>query len=129
VNETFKSGNFNPQTTPFYNAAAFALPAPFTFGDEGRALPHARNWGTENEDLTVSKRTNIAESVNLDIRASFFNAFNRHILIAPVGGTTFGTPFQAVGTPGCSGPFACGYGAVTSSSGPRVIQLSAAVTF
>jgi hypothetical protein len=129
VRQTNKSSNFNPQTTPFYNPAAFSLPAPFTFGDEGRSLPHARNFGTENEDLTIAKKTTIAESLVLDFRASFFNAFNRHIFIAPVGGTTFGTPFQAAGTAGCSGPFACGYGAVTSSSGPRVIQLSLALTF
>lgn len=129
VNETNKSSNFNPQSTPFYNLAAFALPAPFTFGDEGRSLPHARNFGTENEDLTLQKKTKIAETVSLNIQAAFFNAFNRHIFGAPVGGTPFGTPFQAAYTPGCSGPFACGFGAVTSSSGPRVIQVSAALTF
>ncbi len=130
VNETNKSSNFNPATTPFWNPAAYSVPADFTFGNEGRSLPHARNFGTENEDLTIAKKTQIAERATIDFRASLFNAFNRHIFQAPnPSSTPFGTPFAPAGSPGCTGPFACGFGAVTNSSGPRVIQFGLKLSF
>lgn len=130
VSQTNKSSNFNPDSTPFFNPAAFALPAPFTFGNEGRSLATARNFGTKNEDFTIGKKTRIAEGATIDFRASFFNAFNRHIFQAPGGfSTPYGTPFQAAGTPGCSGPFACGFGAVTSTSGPRAIQFGLNISY
>jgi len=130
VRQTNKGSDFNPDNTSFFNAAAFSLPADFTFGNEGRSLPAARNFGVKNEDFTIGKKTRIAESAFVDFRASFFNAFNRHIFQAPGGfSTPFGTPFQAAGTNGCSGPFACGFGAVTSTSGPRTIQFGLNITY
>jgi hypothetical protein len=130
VAQTNKSSDFNPNTTSFFNAAAFSLPADFTFGNEGRSLPAARNFGVKNEDFTIGKKTRIAEGSFIDFKASFFNAFNRHIFQAPGGfSTPFGTPFQAAGTPGCTGPFACGFGAVTSTSGPRTIQFGLNITY
>ena len=130
IKQTNVGGNFNPDSTSFYNAAAFSLPADFTFGNEGRSLPHARTFAWKNEDFTIGKKTKIAESANLDFKASFFNAFNRHIFQAPGGfATPLGTPFQPVGSPGCSGPFACGFGAVTSASAPRVIQFGLSITY
>jgi hypothetical protein len=132
VAQTNKSLNFNPDTTSFFNPAAFSVTPDFTFGNEGRSLPHARNWGTKNEDFTIAKKTRIAESASIDFRASFFNAFNRHIFQAPGGfATPLGTPFQAAGSDpnNCPGPFACGFGAVTSSSGPRAIQFGLSITY
>lgn len=132
--ETNKGPNFQPGSTPFYNINAFALPAPFTFGNEGRTLPHARGFGPMNENFTLGKKTFLyGERVGLDFRAEFFNIFNRHIyqapVGAPVGGTPFSTPFEPAESPGCPSPFACGFGAVTSASGPRNIQFSLKVTF
>ncbi|MGH9439428.1 MAG: hypothetical protein ACRD22_16435, partial [Terriglobia bacterium] len=128
--ETNKSSSFQPATTGFYNLNAFALPAPFTFGNEGRTLPHARGFASMNENFTLGKKTFIyGERVGIDFRAEFFNIFNRHIYQAPVGGTPFGTPFDPVGSPGCPGPFACGFGAITSASGPRNIQFSMRITY
>lgn len=132
VAQTNKSSNFQPASTPFFNAAAFALPAPFTFGDEPRALDHARTYGGRNEDFVLEKETALlGEKAKLSIRAEFFNLFNRHIYQAPNGAfaTPLGVPFQAVGSPGCPGPFACGFGAVTSASGPRTIQFGLKITY
>lgn len=134
VAETNRSSNFQPATTPFFNPNAFALPAAFTLGNEGRTLPHARAFPSVNEDLTLGKMTYIYdERIGLDFRAEFFNAFNRHIYGVPgasLSGTSpFGTPFLPVGAPGCPGPFACGFGAVNSASGPRIIQFGLRVTF
>jgi len=132
VAQTNKAGNFQPDTTPFFNAAAFAVPAPFTFGNEPRALDHARAWGNQNEDFVIEKETGLlGEKAKLNFRAEFFNLFNRHIYQAPNGAfaTPLGTPFQSVGSPGCPGPFACGFGAVTSASGPRTIQFGLKISY
>jgi hypothetical protein len=136
VSQTNKSGNFQPANTPFFNAAAFAVPAPFTFGNEARALDHARAWGNQNEDFVIEKETGLlGEKAKLSFRAEFFNLFNRHIYNvnqnsgADVFATPLGTPFQAVGSPGCPGPFACGFGAVTGASGPRSIQFGLKISY
>jgi hypothetical protein len=130
VNQTNKS-NLNPSTTPFWNPAAFTVPDPFTFGNEPRSLSSARTFGSRSEDFSLGKRTRLfGESAAVDFRAEFFNIFNRHIYQAPSGfATPLGTPFAAAGSPGCPGPLACGFGAVTDSSGPRTIQFGLKITY
>ncbi len=131
VNETNKSSNFNPFTTSFWNPAAFSLPAPFTFGDESRSLAGARFFGTRNEDLSFGKKTHLwGEYATLDIRAEFFNIFNRHIFIPNVGGPNLSVPFEAAGSSStCPGPFACGFGSISNSTGPRNIQFGFIITY
>jgi Carboxypeptidase regulatory-like domain/TonB dependent receptor len=133
------ASNFNPSTEPFWNPAAFT-PAEncatsattCAFGNEGRSLPLARSFGGKNEDFTIGKKTHlIGEKATVDFQASFFNMFNRHIYSTPsnVFGPSLQTPFIAAGQPGCSGPTACGFGAVTGSSGPRIIQFGLKITY
>ncbi len=132
VRETNKSGNFQPAATSFYNSAAFALPSEFTLATEPPDLDHARDWGGRNEDFVLEKDTRlIGEKATIKFRAEFFNLFNRHIYTGQGGAwaTPFTTPFEPVGSPGCSGPFACGFGAVTGSSGPRSIQLGLKIEY
>ena len=136
VSQTNKS-NFNPTTTPFWNPAAFTpatncATSACTFGDEPRSLSTARTFGGKNEDFTIGKKTHlIGEKATLDFQASFFNMFNRHIYSTPsnVFGPSLQTPFIAAGQPGCSGPLACGFGAVTGSSGPRIIQFGLKLSY
>jgi hypothetical protein len=130
VSQTNKS-NFNVATTPFWNPAAFTVAAPFTFGNEPRSLAGARTFGGRNEDVTLGKKTHLfGEKALVDFRASFFNIFNRHIYSAPGGfSPNLATPFQPAGSPGCSGPLACGFGAVTDSSGPRTIQFGLKIEY
>lgn len=61
---------------PYFNAAAFSRPAPFTFGNVSRTLPDVRNPGVNNWDLLIEKRFAFTERVGLDFRTEFFNAFN-----------------------------------------------------
>ncbi len=136
VSQTNKSSNFNTASTPFWNPNAFTLPGALTFGNEPRSLSSARTFGGRNEDFTLGKKTRLfGESAAIDFRAEFFNIFNRHIYSAPSGfSTPLGTPFTPAGgtLPGggtCSGPFACGFGAVTDSSGPRTIQFGLKITY
>jgi len=131
VPQTNKS-NFNPTTTPFWNPAAFTPAAAFTFGNEPRSLSTARSFGGRNEDFTIGKKTHlIGEKAMLDFQASFFNMFNRHIYNTPsnVFGPSLQTPFIAAGQPGCSGPLACGFGAIAGSSGPRIIQFGLKISY
>lgn len=132
VTQTNK-GDFNPFNTPFWNPNAFAVPAPFTFGDEPRSLADARFFATKNEDFTLGKKTRLwGERATLDFRAEFFNLFNRHIFVPNVGGPQLGTQaFTSpnAANPNCPGPFACGFGAVTSTSSPRNIQFGLRFTY
>jgi Carboxypeptidase regulatory-like domain len=125
--------DLNPLTTPFFNANAFAAPAPFTFGDEPRTLASARTFGGRNEDITIGKKTRIGERGVIDFRAEFFNIFNRHIYEQPGGpggfATQLGTPFVPAGGPGCQQAFACGFGAITSATGPRAIQFGLKIEY
>jgi hypothetical protein len=132
VQETNKSGSFQPATTSFYNPAAFALPAPYTFGNESHSLDHARDWGGKNEDFVLEKGTRlVGDKATIKFRAEFFNLFNRHIYTGQGGAwaTPITTPFEPAGSPGCSGSFSCGFGAVTSASGPRNIQLGLKIEY
>jgi hypothetical protein len=139
------ASNFSPTTEPFWNPAAFTpaenCAAPATtcaFGNEGRSLPLARSFGGKNEDFTIGKKTRlIGEKARIDFQASFFNMFNRHIYSTPsnVFGPSLQTPFlpaghtDATGTVDCKGPTACGFGAVTGSSGPRIIQFGLKISY
>jgi hypothetical protein len=131
--QTNKSGSFQPATTSFFNAAAFYEPSPYVLANEPRGLDHARGWGGQNESFVLEKSTRLlGEKARIKFRAEFFNLFNRHIYQAAGGegwATPITTPFQAAGSPGCSGSFSCGFGAVTSASGPRNIQLGLKIEY
>ena len=81
----------NDQTIyQWFNTNAFAQPAPFTFGNLGRTLGYLRSQGTLNFDMTLQKYWQLwNESSRLQLRAEFYNLFNRTQFFAP--GTNFGT--------------------------------------
>ncbi|MBZ5561480.1 MAG: hypothetical protein LAP13_03575 [Acidobacteriia bacterium] len=61
----------------FINPAAFTAPPAGQFGNAPRFFGGLRSQPYYNEDLSVSKRIDITEKVNLQFQANFFNAFNR----------------------------------------------------
>ena len=129
VQQTNKS-NFNPLTTPFWNAGAFSAADPLTFGTEARALASARGFTSKDEDLTLGKKTRLfGERATIDFRASFFNVFNRHVF--GVGNANLNSgPFIPAGTPNtCPGVFACGFGALNGTQAPRSIQFALKVQY
>jgi hypothetical protein len=80
----------NQSIYEWFNLSAFTQPAPFTFGNAPRTLPYLRAQGTINTDLTLQKYWGLwNESSRLQLRAEFYNLFNRPQFFAP--GTTFGT--------------------------------------
>lgn len=96
----------------WFNTAAFAQPAPFTFGSSPRFLPNTRADGINNFDIGFGKSFQIRERGKLELRGEFFNAFNRTYFIAP--NEIFGSPT---------------FGEVTSAGQPRNIQLALKLSF
>jgi len=76
-------------SVPYLNKAAFRRPADMEYGDTPRRLPYLRGPGTVNEDLAILKNFG-GEQRHIEVRASAFNAFNRHRLPGPE--TNFDSP-------------------------------------
>lgn len=107
------SGPAQSRLNKWFNTAAFAVPAPFTFGNESRTDSTLRDQGVANWDFTLGKTVPITERVNFQFKTEVFNLFNR---------VQFGDPNTSVG--GSS------YGIVSSVLGnPRLIQFGGRVAF
>jgi hypothetical protein len=95
----------------WFNTAAFATPAAFTFGDVGRNTVYGP--GMQTLDFAVAREFSLAEKTRFQFRAEFFNALN-HV--------NLGTPDRFVNTPQ--------FGTITEAATPgRQIQLSARLSF
>ena len=107
------------------SAQVVANPALATYGTVPRNF--LRGPGYFNTDIAFSKTTAINEHVSIQIRADFFNIFNRVNFTNPGvtnnGDGTFSG--GAVGTNINSDQF----GQITSTYDPRIIQLAAKITF
>jgi outer membrane receptor protein involved in Fe transport len=111
-------GVSNRSHANWFNPAAFANPAPGTFGNNGRNT--LIGPGFTNVDFSLAKEFSLYEPVKLEIRADMFDVFN-HI--------NWGNPDANVGYSG--GTLAdTTAGTVTSPvGGTRIIQLGAHVRF
>ncbi len=67
----------------FLNPAAFAIPAPGTFGNYERNSLHGPS--VKQVDLVIAKRLNVSSRQNLEFRAEIFNIFNTANFASPVG--------------------------------------------
>ena len=90
-----RDGNLSrSERTPdrWFDTSAFAVPAPFTFGNSAANVLYGP--GLVNLDLTVTRTFRLTERVSLDFRSEFFNIFNEaHFLFpnAVVNTTNSGT--------------------------------------
>ena len=78
----------NQSIGAWFNPAAFAVPAPFTYGNSARNFlfgPGSFNW-----DAAIFKEFGIKERLHLDFRAEFFNALNHPNFALPA--TAFDSP-------------------------------------
>ena len=106
-------GPAQQRLTQWFNTAAFALPAPFTFGNSSRTLPDVRSHGIANYDFTLFKNTQITERVGLQFRTEVFNLFNR---------VRFGYPGTAMGSPQ--------FGVISGQyNDPRLVQFALRLLF
>ncbi|HEX5702558.1 MAG TPA: carboxypeptidase regulatory-like domain-containing protein [Pyrinomonadaceae bacterium] len=81
----------SPSADRWFNTAAFAFPAPGTFGNAGRNI--LRGPGYQNVNASLVKNTLLTERLNLQFRAEAFNLFNHPNLNLPdnfLGSPTFG---------------------------------------
>ena len=70
----------------FLNPAAFMIPAPGEFGDLGRWAMHGPSLA--QLDLTLHKRVNLTEKVNVEFRAEVYNILNHTNFANPVSRLT-----------------------------------------
>jgi hypothetical protein len=108
ANPQLPSGKRSP--TQWFNTAAFAQPAAYTFGNEGRNSN--RGPGFANLDFSLTRDVNLARSARLQIRGEFLNALNHTNLEIPQ--TTYGS---------------AGFGTITSSYSARLIQVGGRIVF
>jgi hypothetical protein len=99
----------------WFNTAAFAAPAPFTYGTVSRTLPDVSSGGLFNMDFSAFKNFTVRERFKFQFRAEAFNLTNTPTFEVP--GTTFGTPT---------------FGQVTATAffpKPRVVQFGLRLQF
>src|ERR1700693_36435 len=107
-------GDPTPEHRPpaeWINTSAFAVPAPYTFGNLGRNSLRS-DW-YRNLDCSVFRRFPIRDRLQLEFRAEAFNATNSVV---------FAVPADVIN--------AAGFGVVTSTANtPRQVQLALKLTF
>ncbi|HVF44023.1 MAG TPA: hypothetical protein VM936_13460, partial [Pyrinomonadaceae bacterium] len=116
--------------TNYLNPAAFALPAPGTFGNLSRGL--VRQPSLTNVDFSLNKNWTMRERYRLQFRAEFFNLLNH-----PSFNGFANTPFninnrldaQGNSLPGFIITSREGFGSLTSDRGPRSIQFGLKMNF
>jgi hypothetical protein len=101
-------GSFDPARDSYLNLAAFAQPAPFTFGNAAPNYGDIRTFGSMNEDFSILKNFQIYEGHRLQFRTELFNAFNR---------VNFGGPSANINAP-------ASFGRIGSTGQPRQIQFA-----
>ena len=78
----------NAGPSAWFNTSAFAAPPPNTYGNSARGVlygPAESNW-----DLSALKHIKVRESIGVELRMDFFNAFNT---------PNFGFPNANIGSP------------------------------
>jgi len=91
------SGSIVSRLDRFFNTAAFAQPADFTFGNAPARASWLRNPGMNNWNLTLTKTFTLTEGFRLNLRASSFNLMNQPVFAGPnttLGVAQFGRIFN-----------------------------------
>jgi hypothetical protein len=101
---------FTQSRVEWFNTAPFIQPRQGALGDSGQHIPSGPS--SANTDLTVFRIIRLRERVDFQIRAKFFNLFNR---------VNFGNPGATVGT--------ANYGIITLAAAARAIQFALKLQF
>ncbi len=101
----------DPNEYRYFNTAAFAVPAAYTFGNSAPNM--MQGPGRYNLDSGLFKSTRITERVSLAIRLEAFNVFNH---------ANLGNPGANVSSPST-------FGFATGRNGSRITQLGARLSF
>lgn len=93
-------GCIDPNNDFVLNPAAWADPAPGTFGVTNVFQSDYRSFRNITEDMSFGKVTRFTERMGLEIRVEFFNVFNRVRLVNPESGNALATQRRtAAGVP------------------------------
>ena len=98
--------------TRWFSAAAFAVPAPFTYGNSGKNV--MTGPGLVNFDLSIYKNFTFSDRVRLQFRSEFFNIANH---------ANFANPAANISVPAQVGRI------TSTSTANRVIQFGLRLTF
>jgi hypothetical protein len=79
------TGAVDQRLERYFDTSVFRAPGPFEFGSTPRTLPDVRADGTRNFDISLFKNFAVRESIRVQFRAEFFNAFNTPRFDAPAG--------------------------------------------
>jgi hypothetical protein len=116
-----------------YNYAAWTNPGnspttlKWTMGNGPRTDAGVRNFPYYNEDISLIKRTNITERINIEFRADFLNIFNRTLFAWDQGGDQYG---QVIGGNLFGAGAIGGFGHLNSQSNfPREIQFGLKINY
>ena len=82
------SGRVQDRLLRYFNTAAFAQPANFTFGNAPARASWLRSPGMNNWNLTLTKTFAVTERLKVNLRGSSFNLMNHAVFAGP--NTTFG---------------------------------------
>jgi hypothetical protein len=102
----------------WFNVNAFAPPQKWQWGNSSRNMlfgPGSWNW-----DITMAKNFSLGESIKLQLRTDWLNAFNHFNLDVPVA---------TIPDTRDGGPPIANAGRITGGSGSRVIQVGARLSF
>ena len=94
----------------WFNTAAFAQPAAYTFGNAGVGI--VRGPGLIQVDLSLIREFTISQKMRTEVRAEVFNVIDR---------TNFGNPGTVFGS--------STFGVINSASPGRQVQLGLRMTF
>ncbi len=95
-------GSFDPARDRYLDAGAFSQPAAFTLGNAPPVLGDVRNFALFNEDFSILKDFTIHEAHRLQLRAEFFNIFNRVVFGGPAANLNAPATFGRIGGQGNS---------------------------
>ena len=107
----------SPSAALWFNPAAFAQPADFTFGNYSRTSPRLRAPGGRFADLSLNRDISLSDVRTLQLFIEAFNAFNH---------ANLNTPDTVVGPTSSPNLHA---GKITGSTGGRVVQLGLRFAF
>lgn len=107
----------DPGPNLWYNPAAFAQPPDFTIGDAARTHPTLRSPGSQNHDLSVTKRFPLTSEQSLELSAVGLNFVNH---------ANWNEPDNLIGPASAPNVNA---GKIIGSRGGRVIQLGLRYSF
>jgi hypothetical protein len=86
----------NKTKSEWFNTAAWAIPAQYTYGNGGRNTQQSQRW--INLDLSVIRSFPIKEQFHFEFRAEGFNVANHPIFGAPGHDLNSPTTFGSIGT-------------------------------